>query len=80
MSGYGEAGMVAIGDRDSGEVHSWDRGQKGDGYSWCGITGTVAIGDRDSAEGLGQQARVLWFYRTRMLQFRELMWKGCNGK
>ena len=27
---------------------SWDRGQKGDGDSECGIAGTVVIGDRDS--------------------------------
>ena len=46
----------------------------GDGKSEGGIAGTVAIGDRnsggvyswDSAERLGQ-ARVLWFYRRRML-------------
>ena len=54
----------------------------------CGIAGTVAIGDRDSggayswnsAEGLGQQARVLWLYRRKMLRLCELTWKGCNGK
>ena len=40
----GIAGKVAIGDRNSGEVYSWD-----------------------SAEGLGQ-ARVLWYYRRRMLR------------
>ena len=59
-----QAGTVAVGDGDSG----------------CGIAGTVAIGDRDSgeeyswdsAEGLGQQARVLWFYRRGMLRLSEL--------
>ena len=69
-SGYGKAGTVAIGDRDSGEVYSWDRGQKGDGDSGYGRACTVAIGDRDServyswdkAEGLEQQAQVLWLY------------------
>ena len=72
-SGYFiQAGTVAIGDWDSG----------------CGIAGTVAIGDRDSggeyrwdsAEGLGQQARVLRFYRRRMLRLCELTWKGCSKK
>ena len=65
-----QAGTVAIGDRDSG----------------YGIAGTVDIGDRDSrgayswnsAEGLGQQARVLWLYRRRMLRVCELTWKGCS--
>ena len=60
----------------------------GDGDSGCGIAGTVAIGDRDirgsyswdSAEGLGQQARVLWLYRRRMLRLCELTWKGCSRK
>ena len=47
---YGNAGTVAIGDRDSGEVYSWDRDQKGDGYSGYGKAGTVTIGDRDSGE------------------------------
>ena len=60
----------------------------GDGDSGCGIAGTVAIGDRgsggvyswDSAEGLGEQVRVLWFYRRRMLRFCELSWRECRGK
>ena len=60
----------------------------GDGNSGCGIAGTVAIGDRDSggayscdsAEGLGQQARVLWLYRRRMLRLCELTCKDCSGK
>ena len=49
-SGYGKAGTVAIGDRNSGEIYSWDRGQKGDGDSGYGKAGTVAIGYRDSGE------------------------------
>ena len=52
----------------------------GDGDNGCGIAGTVAIEDRDSegasswdsAEGLGQQARVLWLCRRRMLRLCEL--------
>ena len=55
----------------------------GVGDRGCGIAGTVAIGDRDSggvyswnsAEGLGQQARVLWFHRRRMLRLCELTWR-----
>ena len=60
----------------------------GDGDSGCGIAGTVAIGDRDSggayswesAEGLGQQARVLWLYRRRMLWLCELTSAGKRGR
>ena len=60
----------------------------GDGNIECGIAGAVAIGDGDSvgvyswdsSKGLGQQGRVLWFYRRRMLRRCELTWRECRGK
>ena len=55
-SGCGIAGTVAIGDRDSGGVYYWDSGGV---YYW------------DSAEGLGQQARVLWLYPGGVKSIRE---------
>ena len=47
---------MAIEDRDSGEVYSWDRGQKGDGDSRYGKAGTVAIGDPAWPKGDGDSS------------------------
>ena len=65
VRGYaGKAGTVAIGDRDSGEVYSWDRGQKGTGTAgmvelvrWPSGTGTAEkyIAGTVAKRGRGQR-------------------------